>query len=107
MSKEKKKNATGKSQFALVWHQFKKNKGGIFAMIVLGIIIAVAVAAPFIWSYETMAPSKNGRWIFTVSAALLTIGFYRIGMGVFGITFAIAFSDLLIPFMTLRFVKRI
>lgn len=64
-------------------------------------------AAYFIWSYETMVPTRYGRWMFTVFSAILTLFFSKIGMGSFGVFFAIAFADLTIPLLTFRNVKRV
>ena len=38
---------------ALIWRQFKKNKGAVMGLITLSIIICVAIAANFVFDYET------------------------------------------------------
>lgn len=53
------KSNIGRSQASLVWHQFKKNKGAVISMIVLGLIILVAIASTFIWDYDADIVAMN------------------------------------------------
>lgn len=80
---------------------------GIMQPMLLSSALIYISAAYFVWSYETMAPTRSCRWIFTLIAAGLTVLFSWIGMGSTGIYFAIAFSDLLVPVMVSRSVKRV
>ena len=61
----------------------------------------------FVWSYETMVPTRQGRWMFTGIIAVLTLLFSVIGMGRTGILFAVAFADLMISWIGDRSVKRV
>ena len=61
----------------------------------------------FVWSYETMVPTRQGRWVFTAVITGLTLLFHQIGMGNSGIVFAVAFSNLMIPWISHRSVKRV
>ncbi len=63
-------------------------------------------ATYFVWSYETMTPTRFGKWIFTIVLALLTLAFYKIGMGIYGICFAVAFADLFRLIFNFRMMKR-
>lgn len=38
---------------ALIWHQFKKNRGAMVGLAVLAIVILAALASGFIWDFET------------------------------------------------------
>ncbi len=51
-------------------------------------------AAYFVWSYETLTPTRFGKWTFTLLLAVLTIIFFKIGMGSSCVCFAVAFADL-------------
>lgn len=52
-------------------------------------------AAFFIWSYETMMPEKKARWAMTLISAVLTILFFKAGLGVNSIYPAAAFGAII------------
>ena len=64
-------------------------------------------AAYLIWSYETMPPSRAGRWTFSLAAAVMSLLFQWIGFGISGVFFAVACMDLLAPFLVFPSVKRV
>lgn len=64
-------------------------------------------AAYLIWSYETMPPSRAGRWTFALVAAVLTLLFLFIGFGVSSVFFAVACMDLSVPLLEFPSVKRV
>ena len=41
------------SRAALIWHQFKKNKGAIAGLIILAIVILAGIASGFLWDFDT------------------------------------------------------
>lgn len=62
-------------------------------------------AAYFIWSYETMAPTRFGRWLFVFIACVFILIFENMGMGCASVFFSMAFADLMVPWLRLRNVK--
>ena len=60
-----------------------------------------------IWSYETMPPSKAGRWTFALASAVLTLLFQLMGAGAGSVFFAVACMDLTVPLLEFPSVKRI
>ena len=53
-SSAKTENSRGKkkSQLQLIWHQFKKNKGAVIGLVMLFLIVAIAIAAGFIYDFN-------------------------------------------------------
>ena len=49
----------GQSQAKMVWRQFKKNKGAVVGLIILIAIVVIAIAATFIWDYDTDITGMN------------------------------------------------
>lgn len=41
------------SRLGEIWHQYKKNKGAVFCLVVILGFIMVALVSPYIWDYET------------------------------------------------------
>lgn len=64
-------------------------------------------AAYLIWSYETMPPSRAGRWTFALLSALLTLLFQSAGFGAGSVFFAVACMDMAVPFLEFPTVKRV
>ena len=67
---------------------------GIFQPKLITSASVYIAAAYFVWSYETLTPTRFGKWIFTLLMASLTLIFYKIGMGISCVCFAVAFADL-------------
>jgi len=42
-----------RSQLAEIWHNFKKNKGAVLGLIILGIIVVMAIVSNFAFDYDT------------------------------------------------------
>lgn len=42
-----------RSQLAEIWHNFKKNKGAVLGLIILGIIVVMAIVSSFAFDYDT------------------------------------------------------
>ena len=67
----------------------------------------ILCGAYLIWSYETMPPSKAGRWTFALASAVLTLLFQLMGAGAGSVFFAVACMDLAVPLLEFPSVKRI
>lgn len=48
-----------RSSFEEVWRNLKKNKGTMVGLVIIGIIIVLALAAPFIYDYDTDIVRQN------------------------------------------------
>ena len=59
--------------------------------------------AYFIWSYETMPPTKKYRWLFTFMISFLSVIFYETGLRSTGICFAVGIADAFVPWMRERY----
>ncbi|MBQ2288040.1 MAG: RnfABCDGE type electron transport complex subunit D [Lachnospiraceae bacterium] len=103
---------------AFLWMLMSRMVPWIFPMVyllVVGMIrqtllesaLVYIVAAYFVWSYETMVPTRLGKWMYTLILSVFTVLFEQIGMGVSGIFFAVAFSNLILPIFKNRSVKRV
>lgn len=64
-------------------------------------------AAYFVWSYETMPPSRAGRWIFALMTGIMTLLFQWAGFGVSSVFIAAACMDLTVPLLEFPSVKRV
>lgn len=53
MSGSKEKSKVRQNRLLEVWKQFRRNKGAVFGLIVLILLILIAVFADVIWDYET------------------------------------------------------
>lgn len=104
--------------FSVVWMIVRRMNPAEYSLIFLLLLWAgrpsnifsasvCLAAAYFIQSYETMPPSRTGRWIFTLSAAGLTLLFQEFGLGIGSLFFAIACLDLTVPLLAFPSVKRI
>ncbi|MDD3221427.1 MAG: RnfABCDGE type electron transport complex subunit D [Lachnospiraceae bacterium] len=104
--------------FSVVWMIVKRMNPAEYSLIFLLLLWAgrpsnifsasvCLAAAYFIQSYETMPPSRTGRWIFTLSAAGLTLLFQEFGLGIGSLFFSIACLDLTVPLLAFPSVKRI
>ena len=52
-------HAAHKSYSAQIWHQFKKNKGAVIGLVVFILIVIIAIAANFVFDYETDIVGMN------------------------------------------------
>lgn len=48
----------GRSLRALAWRQFRRNRGAVAGLVVMLVLIAVALGAPFVAPYDPLAPSE-------------------------------------------------
>lgn len=51
--------ATGTRRSKQIWRQYKKNKGAVIGLIVLGLFILIAFVSNFIWDYKTDITGMN------------------------------------------------
>lgn len=49
------------NKFHDFWKQFKKNKGAMFGLVLLAVIIIIAIASAFIWNYRTDITGMNAK----------------------------------------------
>lgn len=50
---------TAQKQSALIWRQFKKNKGAMFGLVVLIALFIIMIVSSFVWDYETDIVGMN------------------------------------------------
>lgn len=53
MSSSKEKSKVKQNRFLEIWKQFRRNKGAMFGLVVLILLILIAVFADVIWDYDT------------------------------------------------------
>ena len=104
--------------FSVVWMAAKRMCPAAYPLVFL-CILAVGfpqnllsasiflTAAYFVWSYETMPPSRAGRWIFALMTGILTLLFQWAGLGVSSVFIAAACMDLTVPLLEFPSVKRV
>lgn len=101
---------------ALVWMLLRKMQpisySLVFLILTIGLqpelltsAVVYLTAAYFVWSYETMPPTKAYRWIFTLMLAFLSVILYESTLKSAGICFAIAIADAFVPWMKERYNK--
>lgn len=104
--------------FSLVWMCLKRMCPAAYPLaflVVLGVgrpenLLSASIllcAAYLIWSYETMPPSRVGRWTFALAAGVLTLLFQFLGVGTSSVFFAVACMDLAVPLLEFPSVKRV
>lgn len=62
-----------------VWHQFRKNRGAVIALILLGLLILMAVCADFIWDYDTEIIEQHISEKFTAPCLAHPFGTDHVG----------------------------
>lgn len=103
---------------SLLWMCLRKMCPAVYPLVFLAVLsiensgnlLSASVwltAAYLIWSYETMPPSRAGRWIFALLSALLTLLFQSAGLGAGSVFFAVACMDMAVPFLEFPTVKRV
>lgn len=97
-----------RSTFTIIWRQLRKNKGALIGLALLVLIIAIALAAPYLFDYDTQVIANNikermqppsaehwfgtddmGRDIFT---RVCYGARYSLAVGVVAVLFALVFG---------------
>lgn len=70
---ERKKKTKKRSLWADAWHRMKRNRSSVIAMVLLGLVVLIAILAPFIIDYDTdvVEPDIRNRLKFPAEGHVL------------------------------------